>query len=58
MKRPADTPERDERCCLRGDRSATGVLRKYDPDTEWATVEWDGGVTAPRLVHRFELMRA
>lgn len=56
-KPPSNTPERGERCCLRGRVHVTGTLKTYDPDSDWATVEWDEGMVAPKLVHRFELMR-
>lgn len=58
QKAPPDLPERGERCCLRGSPSATGMLAKYDPASQWSTVEWDDGVNAPKVVHRFELRRA
>jgi hypothetical protein len=45
-------PERGERVKLRG-RKPTGVLVKYDPETNWATVEWD--TTGPRCCHRAKL---
>lgn len=56
-KAPPNTPERGERCCLRGDRSKTGTLHKYDPDSQWATVDWDSDPPGPKLCHRFELLR-
>lgn len=51
---PAKTPERGDRVRLRG-RGNTGVLRKYDPESNWAVVEWD--TDGPRFCHRFELER-
>lgn len=58
MKRgPTDIPERGERCGLRSSPSTTGVLAKYDPESNWATVQWDGPSYGPKLVHRFELIR-
>ncbi len=56
-KPPSETPDRGERSRLRSDKTSTGTLRKYDPESEWATVEWDAGVAAPKTVHRFELVR-
>ena len=53
---PVGTPERGERCQLRGNAAATGLLAKVN-DRDWALVDWDSGVVAPKLVHRFELIR-
>lgn len=55
-KAPPNIPDRGDRCALRGNPSTTGTLRKYDPDTEWATVEWDAGIEGPTYCHRFELV--
>jgi hypothetical protein len=53
---PPNVPERGDRVQLRGRPQFVGTLRKYDPDSQWATVEWDeeGG---PETCHRFELER-
>ena len=56
-KAPPNLPERGDRCRLRSDATKTGVLHTYDPESNWTAVHWDQGVTAPRLVHRFELMK-
>ena len=56
-KLPKGTPERGERCCIRGRVHVTGTLVKYNPESNWATVEWDEGMTGPKLIHRFELMK-
>lgn len=56
-KAPKDVPERNQRCCLRGKPHVTGVLDKYDPVTNWATVIWDEDGAGPKVVHRFELVR-
>lgn len=48
-------PERGDRVKLRG-RPNSGTLRKYDPASNWATVEWD--VSGPKFCHRLELERA
>lgn len=53
-KVPADTPDRGDRCRLRANAGIVGTLKKFDPDSNWATVEWDGP-PGPKLVHRFEL---
>ncbi len=45
-------PERGERVRLRG-REPVGVLVRYDPESNWATVEWDA--TGPKICHRREL---
>lgn len=58
-KPPPNLPDRGDRCALRASPAdTTGTLVKYDPDTQWSTVEWDEGVNGPKVVHRFELMRA
>ena len=56
-KGPMNMPERGDRCAMRGDSTKTGVLQKYDPDSNWSTVLWDDGVRGPAVVHRFELAR-
>jgi len=54
-KTPKNLPERGDRCKLRG-RDGYGVLQKYDPESEWATVNWDAGKW-PKMVHRYELQK-
>lgn len=55
-KIPVGMPERGDRCRLRGDEAACGVLKTCN-DLNWAVVAWDPGVVAPKFVHRFELLR-
>jgi hypothetical protein len=55
-KAPPNIPERGDLASLRGNPARFGVVSKYDPETNWATVEWDDG-GGPRLCHRFELER-
>ena len=52
-KAPSNLPDRGDRVRQRG-RPREGTLIKYDPDTEWSTVEWDDG-EGPRVCHRYEL---
>ncbi len=52
-KKVAAVPERGDKVRLRG-RAPCCVLRKYDPESQWATVEWDG-TPGPKVCHRFEL---
>lgn len=54
-KPPPDIPIRMQYCCLRADAQKWGVLIKFDPETEWATVEWLSPVKGPKFVHRYEL---
>jgi hypothetical protein len=54
-KGPVGLPERGDRCAMRGRAHMSGVLIKYDPDNNWATVTWDAGVRGPGVCHRFEL---
>jgi hypothetical protein len=56
-KAPPNTPERGDRCRMRGRPGHVGRLIKYDPATNWATVVWDIGPSGPQTVHRFELER-
>lgn len=56
-KSPPNAPERGDRCVMRGNREQSGMLSKYDPETNWATVEWDADVSGPLMCHRFELER-
>lgn len=57
-KAPPNTPERGDRCHLRGRPLATGVLAKLDDETKWVTVQWDSHVDrAPKICHLFELER-
>lgn len=49
---PSSVPERGDRVKLRG-RPHVGILRKYDPESQWATVEWD--CLGPKVCHRYEL---
>ena len=56
-KSPPDTPEVGHRCCMRKDPAIGGFLRSYNSDNQWARVDWDEGVSGPKLVHRFELVR-
>lgn len=55
-KKPLDIPEVGDRACLRSRPEATGVLRSCN-ERDWAVVDWDHGVVAPVLVHRYELRR-
>jgi hypothetical protein len=57
MREPKDTPDRGDRCFLRGNPNAVGVLLKYDPESNWCTVTWDEGVKGPITCHRFELRK-
>ncbi len=54
---PLNTPERGDRCKLRGREGYFGILTKYDPETNWATVSWDVTSPGPKNCHRFELER-
>jgi len=54
-KAPPNTPERGDRVRLRGKDFGEGVLKKFDPETNWSTVEWDED--GPKVCHRFELER-
>ena len=45
-------PEREDRVKLRG-RESVGVLKKYDPETNWSTVDWEN--FGPKICHRNEL---
>jgi hypothetical protein len=54
-KPPPNIPERGDKCAMRRDPSVTGVLLKFDPESEWATVEWNGD--GPKICHRFELVK-
>lgn len=53
---PPNTPERGDLVKLRGRVGYKGILVKYDPETNWATVSWDFG-HGPKMCHRFELER-
>lgn len=55
-KAPPNIPDRGDRCALRGYPSATGTLRKYDPESNWSSVEWDADIKGPTYCHRFELV--
>ena len=55
-KKPQNVPERGDRVQLRGRPQFAGMLKKYDPESNWATVEWDGD-KGPKTCHRFELER-
>jgi hypothetical protein len=56
-KPPPNLPDRGQRCRLRG-RPAAGTLLKYDPESLWATVDWDAGVVAAKIVHLHELEKS
>jgi hypothetical protein len=53
-KNKHEAPERGDRVRLRG-RPNYGTLTKYNPDSDWATVEWENG--GPKICHRRELER-
>lgn len=53
-KAPPNTPERGQRVKRRGYEGYFGIMTKYDPETNWATVVWDDN-HGPKLCHRFEL---
>lgn len=55
-KMPPNVPERGDRCHLRGRPQFAGTLKKYDPASQWATVEWIDS-KGPKICHRFELER-
>lgn len=55
-KPPPNTPDEGDRVCLRGNASATGLLSRVG-QADWSWVDWDPGVKAPRIIHRYELMR-
>lgn len=55
-KTPPNVPDRGDVCQLRGRPQFIGVLEKYDPASQWATVTWSQG-NGPRICHRFELER-
>jgi hypothetical protein len=54
-KPPADLPAIGDRVIWRG-RGAAGELERVD-ERGWASVKWDTGTTAPRLVHHHELSK-
>lgn len=56
-KPPPNLPEVGDRCRMRADKTITGILMKYQPESNWSRVKWDEHVIAPKLVHRFELMK-
>lgn len=56
-KQPPNAPERGEAVRLRGKPEVTGTLKKYDPESQWATVDWIDN-KGPRVCHRFELEKA
>lgn len=55
-KAPPNVPDRGDRVIARGKPGREGILKKYDPESQWSTVDWDDGA-GPRTCHRFELMR-
>ena len=56
-KPPPDIPDINDRCCLRANEAATGTFVRYDRHSNWSYVEWDEGVKAPEICHRFELRK-
>jgi hypothetical protein len=58
-KAPPNVPERGDSVRLRGRMGRLGKLLKYDPESNWATVEWnEGSGPKPKMCHRFELEKA
>lgn len=54
-REPPNLPDRGDRCALRGNKNSIGTLLKFDPESEWATVDWDS--EGPKVCHRYELVK-
>lgn len=54
-KAPPNTPERGDRCRLRGRDGRVGRIVKLDRESNWCTVRWENDEQT--ICHRFELER-